>query len=131
MDSPNGRSRGRGRWSGSGGIWKVEPRGFPDEWDTGMRGKKSRRTLKVWPESLEGWSCHRLRRSGLWVEQIVEEDQEFSAGHAECEMLLCSHQNQVEMNRYTGTSSLSPGRVSYLNKYCPQRRRREIDGAMD
>lgn len=86
-----------------------------------MRGEKSWRTLRLWPESVEGWSCHQLRSSGLWVEQIVEEDPGFSAGHAEREMLICSRQNQVEMNRYTGTSSLSPGGVSYLNKYYPQR----------
>lgn len=27
-----------------------------------MRGKESWRTPRVWPEYLEGWNCHQLRR---------------------------------------------------------------------
>lgn len=79
-DALTGRSHGPGKWSGSGGIWKVEPRGFPDRLDTGLRGKEPWRTLRVWPGYLEGWSCHQLRRSGLWVVQFTGEGQEFNAG---------------------------------------------------
>lgn len=57
-------------------IWKVKLIGFTDTLDVGWEEKKKKTPEKqqwllgFWPEQLEGWSCHKLRREKLQEEQF-------------------------------------------------------------